>query len=229
MNRFAALVCLFFPIATTHAGGISVEQRNVAGCTVRLVRVPPDSYRVRIGLAQGRVGLTESLAGIAKRYGAVAAINGCFFDAYAKGTIKFPWHNLIKGGEVVHIGNTGTTVVIAYGMVLSTGGAGSLIARDGCVLAYWRGEAGIARRFKPDMKCSYRVEYEGTSDPRFWSGVCEAIGCGARLLKADQVCYNPTSEGFSHAKILSASGARSAIGTTRDRQLQTALFASSRT
>jgi hypothetical protein len=72
--------------------------------------VPLSEYRAKVGLAQGRVGATQSLAGIAQRDDAVAAINGCFFDAYTKSSIKAPYHNLFTGGEPVHLGNTGTTL-----------------------------------------------------------------------------------------------------------------------
>lgn len=75
-----------------------------------VIHVPLSSYRVKLGLARGKVGTTESLRGIAKRYGASAAINGCFFNAYTNNTIKPPYHNLITNGQIVHVGNTGTTL-----------------------------------------------------------------------------------------------------------------------
>lgn len=89
------------------------EQRLAAhGRTfdVKVVRTPLAAYGVKIGLAGGRVGMTAPVADIASRYRAVAAINGCFFDAYTRATIKPPYHHLITGGDLVHIGNTGTTL-----------------------------------------------------------------------------------------------------------------------
>ncbi len=75
---------------------------------VQVARVRLDSARLVLGLAGRRVGTAESLADIAKRYGAVTAINGSYFDAYTSGPVKVPHHTLIAGGEVVHKGNIGT-------------------------------------------------------------------------------------------------------------------------
>lgn len=270
--------------AGLHADPVAVEQKrvNIGGrmLTAHVVRVPLDKYQVKVGLALGRVGLTESLSGIAKRYDAVAAINGCFFDAYSGGAIKAPWHNLVTGGEVAHIGDTGTTlgfdaagdyrmdrvkirmrgqvggsknwlsawhaylvnhvgpaavfnkywagaktppggsqVVVVKNSVKRLGSGGQPIPSDGFVLTFSGGESGLAKRFEEDDKCSVQAVYEGAADPDFWARVTEAIGCGPRLVKAGKVCYDPVSEGFTSPKILSAAGARSAIGVTKDKSL----------
>lgn len=107
----ALLLCLT-AYAGTPAFFAGSRQVSVNGktFTVQMVRAPLEQYRVRVGLAQGRVGGVQSLAGIAQRYGAVAAINGCFFDAYTKNTIKPPYHNLVSDGQLVHTGSTGTTL-----------------------------------------------------------------------------------------------------------------------
>jgi hypothetical protein len=75
---------------------------------VHLARVPLRTIRVKVGLAMGRVGRSEPLADIARRYGAMAALNGCFFDAYTSNSIKNPHHTLITDGQVVHKGNVGS-------------------------------------------------------------------------------------------------------------------------
>ncbi|MGQ0570315.1 MAG: phosphodiester glycosidase family protein [Armatimonadota bacterium] len=109
---------------TAPAGGIPAEPASgaplslkrksdaVGGKTfaVRIVTVSLAEYRLRVGLAQGRVGATEPLESIARRYGADAAINGCFFNAYIQGPIKAPYHHIITRGRLVHTGNTGTTL-----------------------------------------------------------------------------------------------------------------------
>jgi hypothetical protein len=93
---------------------LSVEDRTVQVSgkrfSVRLVRVPLEGFQIRVGLAQGRVGATEWLAELAQRYQSIAAINGCFFDAYTASPLKPPFHTLITGGEIVHIGNVGTVL-----------------------------------------------------------------------------------------------------------------------
>ena len=77
---------------------------------VRMVKARLRSVRVKVGLAEGRVGHTESLAGIAERYKAVAAINGSFFDAYTSNPIKSPDNTLITNGVIVHKGNIGSLI-----------------------------------------------------------------------------------------------------------------------
>lgn len=78
--------------------------------SAKVVRIPLSAYRVRVGLANGKVGSTQSIAGIAENYNAVVAVNGCFFNAYTDDPIKPPYHNIIANGRVVHLGSTGTTL-----------------------------------------------------------------------------------------------------------------------
>jgi hypothetical protein len=98
----------------TAAVGISQGQYLVSfggrRTTVHVIRAALSTYQAAIGLARGKVGATEDLASIAQRRRAVAAINGCFFDAYTSGPIKLPYHHLILNGRLVHIGNHGTTL-----------------------------------------------------------------------------------------------------------------------
>jgi hypothetical protein len=276
--RVSVVVCLIAVAASGYAAGLSCEVKRVSvggkSFSARVVRVPLASYRVKVALAGGRVGATESLAAIAKRNGAAAAINGCFFDAYTKDPVKLPYHNLMTGGEVVHIGNTGTTLgfdsngdyrmdrarflirgeangkswyayfvnrpggasmfnrfcigsktpaegtkVVVRGDVAQFVCAGSVpVPFDGYVLSFSGGESSMAGRFAPGAPCSRRREVGG-ADPEFWSHATEAIGCGPRLVSRGEVCCDPVSEGFSSYKILSMSGARSAVGVTRDRVL----------
>jgi hypothetical protein len=100
--------CFVIVVAIYQLSWGYVEERVVKGTAVKMVHMPLDSVRVIVGLARGKVGATETLDGIAKRYGAIAAINGCFFDAYASSPIKPPYHTIITQGQLVHIGNVGT-------------------------------------------------------------------------------------------------------------------------
>ena len=83
--------------------GSRTFKANVVRVNLRDPRV-----RVGVGLASDRVGATEDLLALARRKGAVAAINGTFFSAYEKGPVKDPVGTIITCGEVVHKGNTGT-------------------------------------------------------------------------------------------------------------------------
>ncbi len=266
---------------------ISVETKSVSAAgrsfSVRVVKAPLGKVRVKVGLAQNRVCATEPLASIAKRNGAIAAINGCFFNAYTSDPIKPPYHHLITGGKLVHCGNTGTTigfdsdgnyrmdrlkvslrggtdgkstypnnwysyfinhpvenpttaviydsnyagkftpkagaqVVVRGGSVRSTCSGGAQIPSDGCVLLFSGRESRQAERFSAGKTCDWRPEFQA-EDPEFWQNAKEAIGCGPRLVKNGEIAYDPASEGFSHPKIISSSGARSAVGVTRDRTL----------
>jgi hypothetical protein len=117
-----ALVSVVFSLSTATAQGQPVQEQSgpaiqsfatrAAGRSVRGVKVRLNRVRIKLGLAHGRVGRTESLAGIAQRYGAVAAINGSYFNAYTSNPIKNPSHTLATDGQVVHKGNIGSVLYI---------------------------------------------------------------------------------------------------------------------
>jgi hypothetical protein len=69
-------------------GPIIVGHGIVAGHPVAFLKVRLDAVRVKIGLAGGRPGRIEALDAIARRYGAVAAINGGDFEAYGNAPIR---------------------------------------------------------------------------------------------------------------------------------------------
>lgn len=85
---------------------VKVNGRAFAVTGVRVDLKDP-RVQVKAGLAYGHVGRTEGLAGIAQRYGAVAAINGSFFDAYTKNPLKNPDMTLISGGLLAFKSNIG--------------------------------------------------------------------------------------------------------------------------
>ncbi len=65
------------------------------------VELNDPAVTLKLGLAYDHVGRTETLGSIAKRAGAVAAINGSFFDAYTQDPLKNPDMSLITGGELI--------------------------------------------------------------------------------------------------------------------------------
>lgn len=83
------------------------------GANVVRVDLSGSGVRVAVGLAARGVGAVEELASIASRHGAVAAINGTFFNAYDKGPTQDPVGALITGGVMVHKGGTGTVLGIS--------------------------------------------------------------------------------------------------------------------
>jgi hypothetical protein len=86
---------------------VKLGSRSVT-CNVVRVNLCDPRVRVSVGLGSDKVGATEDLLALARRKGAIAAINGTFFNAYEKGPVKDPVGTIITCGEVVHKGNTGT-------------------------------------------------------------------------------------------------------------------------
>lgn len=72
------------------------------------------SVKLDVVLAGNTVGKTESLGSIAKRSGALVAINGTYFDAYTKGAYKVPYGYIISGGKMLKNGAGERRAVFAY-------------------------------------------------------------------------------------------------------------------
>lgn len=93
-----------------------VRNLNINGKKFRVNIVTADlsanNLSVRTVLAKDRLcGKTESLSSMAKRCGAIAAINGTYFNAYED--IKDPAGNIIINNKPVYMSNFGTTIGIA--------------------------------------------------------------------------------------------------------------------
>ncbi|PZT53511.1 phosphodiester glycosidase family protein [Paenibacillus silvae] len=86
-----------------------VQKVNAAGrsFSVQTVSIPKGTP-VTVGLAKKQVGQTATLPSIVKAYGAQAAINGAFFEAYQGA--PDPYGMLIANGKVIHIGRYGTSI-----------------------------------------------------------------------------------------------------------------------
>lgn len=151
---------------------------------------------VRCGLAQAQLGSTESLSSIANRYGALAAINGSYFDAYTSGPVKMPDMPLVTRGSLIYDSRIGT--VLGF-------------TADG----RWRMDAAasIVRL------CGSNCRMDERDDPErvlFWSHVTEAVGCGPRLVIDGVPKVSPYGEGFSDPEALATRTIRSAVGITAD-------------
>lgn len=86
-----------------------VKKVSVSGksFTVQTVAIPK-GVPATVGLAKGKVGLTQDFNSIVQSYRGEAAINGAFFESY--GGVPDPYGNLIVDGEVAHMGHYGTTI-----------------------------------------------------------------------------------------------------------------------
>ncbi|RDV82335.1 stalk domain-containing protein [Ammonifex thiophilus] len=102
----SVLLVLLLLLPPGFAGAQPVEcvERVVCGKKLYLVRVDATDPRVQVFpvLAQGRTGRAESLASMAGRAGAVAAVNGTFFNAYSDLT---SWGALADAGRVYRLGS----------------------------------------------------------------------------------------------------------------------------
>ncbi|MBL0387668.1 S-layer homology domain-containing protein [Tumebacillus sp. ITR2] len=79
-----ALAMLFAPRAVYAYEGVASTTKTVMGRTVQLVyaNLNDSNLEVKAVSAESRVGSTESLAALAQRHGALAALNGGYFNAY---------------------------------------------------------------------------------------------------------------------------------------------------
>lgn len=75
---------------------------------INVVTVKLSEVKIKVALANEKVGHVESLEDMANRYNALAAINGSFFEAYTDDAIKNPHNSLKTDGRYVHVGNIGS-------------------------------------------------------------------------------------------------------------------------
>jgi len=80
--------------------------------TAQFVRINLNDTRLEIRpvLAHQELGKTESLESMAKRQGAVAAINGTFFMAYNEGAHKPPWGKIVIDFHSIQDGSSGASI-----------------------------------------------------------------------------------------------------------------------
>ncbi len=178
-------------------GNVEIKQYQYKKANV--VEIPFGApVRARVVIGQDQVGKTENLDSLARRYGAIAAINGTYFNAYADrpgephGT---PYGIIIKDGKVLQEGyrravvgltaDVRAKIAVCYGLVT-----------------------------EPDGSIRQLVDENG--EKLDWSDVVAAVEAGPRLVKNGEIAVNFEIENFHEAKITSAVGARSAIGVKQD-------------
>lgn len=153
-----------------------------------------DRVRLKVALGQNQLGQTEALSGMAQRQGALAAINGSYFQAYNRGAYKPPVMTLITGGQPVFSGNIGTTMGFS---------ASNEARMDAAPLV---------------LKALHARSGDAAADA-FWPRAQEALGCGPRLVANGRVALDVVGEKFTDPKVLRLSMSRSAVGLAYDRQL----------
>ncbi|MCI3921068.1 phosphodiester glycosidase family protein [Paenibacillus sp. TRM 82003] len=78
-----------------------VDERRMTANVVTVDLLHP-KVRLDVGVADGTIGAVSALQDIAEAGGAVAAINGTFFNAYTDSEVKSPYGYIAAGGEVVN-------------------------------------------------------------------------------------------------------------------------------
>lgn len=80
--------------------------------TAQFIRINLNDTRLEIRpvLAQQELGKTESLESMAKRQGALAAMNGTFFMAYNEGAYKPPWGKIVIDYHSINDGSSGASI-----------------------------------------------------------------------------------------------------------------------
>src|SRR5579884_3756870 len=197
---------------TPFGGPVVVGHGVIAGHPVSFLKVRLGEVRVRVGLAGGRPGRVETLDEIARRYRAVAAINGGDFEAYGDAAIRNPNHTLITGGGLLFKGDVGDVLWFdrddhaeIVRMPLKIEGAldGKWTWPNNWY-AYWinrypSGGGDTITIFTPE-----------------WGERTGLSGGPQIQVTHGGVTVNPAAEGFRDPKILYLSAARSAVGITRD-------------
>jgi hypothetical protein len=117
----------------------------------------------------------------------------------------------------------GVSVGVRDGTVTAIGRGEHEIPQDGYVINFQGSEEGLAARFAVGAAVEYKVVMSDGSDRTgFWGRVSEGLGAGPKLVSGGKVSYSAESakaEGFTEAKILSQSSARSGLALTKDRNL----------
>lgn len=146
-----------------------VGSRSFSVQTVTVSLLHP-SVRLDAVLAGNTVGKTEALGSIAKRSGAVAAINGTFFDAYTEGAYKAPYGYIISGGKMLKNSPGDRRTVFAYDRNLLAelipGSQFSARFQSGTV----EGALQAGPRLLVNGSVSLNVAAEGFKDPKILTG-----------------------------------------------------------
>lgn len=108
---FTLVITIMFS-SRTYADISSFSNKKINGININAVELDMPSNRIKpiILNANNQMIATESLASMAQKHGAFAAINGTYFSAYEG--LPFPWGAIIKDGKVIHTSNKNPVVGI---------------------------------------------------------------------------------------------------------------------
>ena len=129
-------------------------------------------------VAGGEAGRTEELSAMAKRHGAMVAINGAYFDAYTESEIKKPYGWLLNDGEVLSRGDTFRRATFIYDRNHLAEIAEGLDMPDLIKAGGIDGAVQAGPRLVRNGKVDLDVEGEGFKDPKILTngGARSALG-----------------------------------------------------
>lgn len=157
------------PAVTSSTRSLKAGSRSFTVQTVTVSLLHP-SVKLDVVLAGNTVGKTEALGSIAKRSGAIAAINGTFFDAYNEGASKVPYGYIISGGKMLKNGAGERRTVFAYDRNLLA----ELIPGSDFASRFKTGSIEGALQAGPRLlmngKVALDVAAEGFKDPKILTG-----------------------------------------------------------
>lgn len=108
---YVALLAATAPLAcVAQTPAVMFASAMVLGHHVKYVVVRLDRVRIRTALAYDRVARTQSLAQIAMRHHALAAIDGGYFESSFRGPFKDLIDTTVVNGDLVFKGDTGCTL-----------------------------------------------------------------------------------------------------------------------
>lgn len=123
-----------------------------------------------VALAGGKVGSTEELKGIAKRAGALAAMNGTFFDAYTDSSVKNPYGYIATGGKIVWTAPGENRTVLAFDENNNVEFVDGLDFAKRFEQGDLEGALQAGPRLVRDGKVAVDVKTEGFRDPKILTG-----------------------------------------------------------
>jgi exopolysaccharide biosynthesis protein len=157
-----------------------VDQRRMTANLITIDLLHP-MVHLEVGLADGEIGAVSTLQDIAEQGGAVAAINGTFFDAYTDSAVKSPYGYIAAGGELVKRAPGDRRTVLLFDAANGV----ELVAGDTFLDRF--AEGGVAGslqagpRLITDGKLTVNPVEEGFKDPKILTnaGARSAVGLTA--------------------------------------------------
>lgn len=126
--------------------------------------------KLDVALANNKVGSVEDLRSIAQRNGAVAAINGTYFDAYTSGAFKTPYGYIVSGGNILKTAPGDNRSIFTYDrnnlVTMMPGLQFTDRFEEGRIV----GAIQAGPRLVTDGKVSLDVRNEGFKDPKILTG-----------------------------------------------------------